>query len=93
MKTLLELEYMRLEKEDKLAWITFTRERYLNAMNNEAGIQLIRLAAALREDPDVRVVVIRGQGRAFSIGMTQPALSRSLKRLEETLQASLFNRH
>ena len=69
MKTLLELEYMRLEKEDKLAWITFTRERYLNAMNNEAGIQLIRLAAALREDPDVRVVVIRGQGRAFSTGI------------------------
>ncbi len=75
MKTLLELEYMRLEKEDKLAWITFTRERYLNAMNNEAGIQLNRLAAALREDPDVRVVVIRGQGRAFSTGIDLKQLS------------------
>lgn len=75
MEILLELEYMRLEKEDKLAWITFTRERYLNAMSNEAGIQLNRLAAALREDPDVRVVVIRGQGRAFSTGIDLKQLS------------------
>lgn len=69
MKTLLEFEYMRLEKKDKLAWITFTRERYLNAINNEATVQFNRLAAALREDPDVRVVVIRGHGRAFSTGI------------------------
>jgi enoyl-CoA hydratase/carnithine racemase len=69
MKTLLEFEHMRLEKEGKLAWITFTRERYLNAMNNEATVQINRVAMALREDPDVRVVVIRGQGRAFSTGI------------------------
>ena len=69
MKTLLEFEYMRLEKKDKLAWITFTRERYLNAMNNEATVQLNRLAVALRDNPDVRVVVIRGRGRAFSTGI------------------------
>lgn len=30
---------------------------------------------------------------ASSVGMTQPALSRSLKRLEEALQARLFTRH
>jgi enoyl-CoA hydratase/carnithine racemase len=69
METLLEFEYMRLEKEGKLAWITFSRERYLNAMNNQATFQLKRLAMALRQDPDVRVVIIRGQGRAFSTGI------------------------
>jgi enoyl-CoA hydratase/carnithine racemase len=69
MKTLLEFEHMRLEKENSLAWITFTRERYLNAMNNEATVQLNRLAAILREDPDVRIVIIRGRGRAFSTGI------------------------
>jgi hypothetical protein len=55
MKTLLEFEYMRLEKKDKLARVTVTRERYLNAMNNEATIQLNRLAMALREDPDTEM--------------------------------------
>jgi len=69
METILELEYMRLDKEGKLAWVTFTRERYLNAMSNAAVDQLSRVAMALREDPDVRVVVLRGQGRAFCTGI------------------------
>lgn len=69
METLLEFEHMRLDKEGKLAWVTFTRERYLNAMNNAATVQLNRVAMAVREDPDVRVVVIRGQGRAFCTGI------------------------
>ena len=33
MKKVQEHEFMRLEKEGKQAWLTFTRERYLNAMN------------------------------------------------------------
>ncbi len=66
---MLEFEHMRLEKEGKLAWVTFTRERYLNAMNNAATVQLNRVAMALREDPEARVIVIRGQGRAFSTGI------------------------
>jgi enoyl-CoA hydratase len=69
METLLEFEHMRLEREGKLAWVTFTRERYLNAMSSAATVQLNRVAMALREDPEVRVVVIRGQGRAFSTGI------------------------
>lgn len=75
MKTLLEFEHMRLEKEGKLAWVTLTRERYLNAINNAGTVQLNRLALALREDPDVRVVVIRGQGRAFCTGIDLKQLS------------------
>lgn len=75
METLLEYEHMRLDKEGKRAWITFTRERYLNAMNNACTHQINRLAMALREDPDVRVVVIRGEGRAFSTGIDLKELS------------------
>lgn len=75
MALLLEFEHMRLEKEGKLAWVTFTRERFLNAMNNAATVQLNRVALALRADPDVRVVIIRGQGRAFSTGIDLKQLS------------------
>ena len=75
METLLQYKHMRLEREDKLAWVTFTRERYLNAMNNEASFELHRMAMAVHEDPDVRVVVIRGQGRAFSTGIDLKELS------------------
>jgi enoyl-CoA hydratase/carnithine racemase len=60
---------MKLEKKGKLAWLTFKREAVLNAMNNEATVEINRMALALQEDPDVRVVVIRGKGRAFSTGI------------------------
>ena len=69
METLLELGNMRLEKDGKLGWVNFTRESQLNAMNNESTFQINRLVMALREDPDVRVVVFRGQGRAFCTGI------------------------
>jgi enoyl-CoA hydratase/carnithine racemase len=69
MERILSFEFMRLEKEGKLAWVTFTRESHLNAMNNDCTIQINKIAMALREDPDVRVAVIRGEGRAFSTGI------------------------
>ena len=62
-------EFMRLGKEGKLAWLTFSRENHLNAMNNAGVHQLKRIAMALKEDSDVRVVIIRGEGRAFSTGI------------------------
>jgi len=64
-----DYEFMRLEKEGKLAWLTFTREDHLNAMNNAGVDQINRIAKTLGEDSDVRVVIIRGEGRAFSTGI------------------------
>ena len=69
MEILMDHEFMRLEKEGKLAWLTFTRERHLNAMNNVCTVQINKIATVLNEDPGVRVVIIRGQGRAFSTGI------------------------
>ena len=69
MERIISFEFMRLEKEGKLAWVTFTREDHLNAMSNECNVQINKIAMALREDPDVRVAVIRGEGRAFSTGI------------------------
>ena len=69
MEIMLDHKFMRLEKEGKLAWLTFTRENLLNAMNNACIHQINRIAMALKEDSDVRVVIIRGEGRAFSTGI------------------------
>ena len=69
MEIMLDYEFMRLEKEGKLAWLTFTRENHLNAMNNAGVDQLNRIAKTLKEDSDVRVVIIRGEGRAFCTGI------------------------
>ena len=69
MEIMSDYEFMHLEKEGKLAWLTFTREDHLNAMNNAGVDQINRVAMALREDSDVRVVIIRGAGRAFCTGI------------------------
>jgi len=69
MEIMLDHDFMRLEKEGKLAWLTFTRENLLNAMNNACIHQINQVAMALKEDSDARVVIIRGEGRAFSTGI------------------------
>ena len=66
---MLDHEFMRLEKEGKLAWLTFARENHLNAMNNACVDQINRIATALKDDSDVRMVIIRGEGRAFCTGI------------------------
>lgn len=75
METLLQSNTMQLEKEGKRAWVTFTRESHLNAVNNEGTVLLNRIAFVIREDPDIRVVVIRGRGRAFCTGIDLKQLS------------------
>ncbi len=69
MEMIQQHEFMRLEKEGKKAWVTFCRERYLNAMNNACTLQISEIAKTLGKDPDVRVVIIRGMGRAFCTGI------------------------
>jgi enoyl-CoA hydratase/carnithine racemase len=75
METVLQSDAMHLEKEGKRAWVTFTRESNLNAVNNEGTVRLQGVARAIREDPEIRVVVVRGQGRAFCTGIDLKELS------------------
>jgi hypothetical protein len=75
METLIKLDDMCLEKKGKQAWVTFTRESHLNAVSNNGTVELNRVAMAIREDPDIRLVVIRGQGRAFCTGIDLKELS------------------
>jgi enoyl-CoA hydratase len=75
METVLQFDTMHLEKEGKRAWVTFTRESHLNAVNNEGTVLLQRMALAIREDPDIRLVVVRGRGRAYCTGIDLKELS------------------
>jgi enoyl-CoA hydratase/carnithine racemase len=58
------------EKEPEgLAWITFNRPEVLNAINMAMRDDLWDVMHAVRDDPDVRVVIFKGAGdRAFSAG-------------------------
>jgi len=58
----------RLGTEDRLARITLNRPEKLNALSPELLADLERALKSLEEDPGVRVIILRGSGRAFSAG-------------------------
>ena len=60
---------VRLEIDDRgVATITLDRPERLNAINMAMRDELWEHLAACRDIPDVRVIVFRGEGRAFSAG-------------------------
>jgi len=65
----MKLETMYFEKEGRLGCLTLNRPSLLNAMNFSGALDMNRAAEMLRDDNDVRVVVIRGAGRAFCTGI------------------------
>lgn len=56
------------EKRDKYAVITMNRPEKLNALNEEMWKGLNRAFIEAENDPEVRVVVLTGKGRAFCAG-------------------------
>jgi len=57
------------KRDDGVAWVTLNRPDVLNAINMRMRDELWELMQAVRDDPDVRVVVFKGAGdRAFSAG-------------------------
>jgi enoyl-CoA hydratase/carnithine racemase len=58
----------RYEQRDDIATITLNRPERLNAITFEVYRELTDFFAQLRDDKDVRVVVITGAGRAFCSG-------------------------
>ena len=56
------------EKQAAIAWVTLSRPEVLNAYNIRMRDELYEVFAAVRDDPDVRALVLRGAGRAFCAG-------------------------
>jgi enoyl-CoA hydratase len=64
-------EYQHLlfeRKEDGVLLITINRPEVLNATNNRLHWELGRVWLDIGDDPETRIVVITGAGRAFSAG-------------------------
>ena len=64
-----EFENLIYEKDDGIACITLNRPKALNAVNTRMRDELYEVLPAVKDDPDVRVAIIKGAGdRAFSAG-------------------------
>ncbi len=59
---------LTVEHDGAVAILTFNRPEVLNAFNNALMERTLETVAALNDDESVRVIVMRGSGRAFSPG-------------------------
>ncbi|MCE4624616.1 MAG: 3-hydroxyacyl-CoA dehydrogenase/enoyl-CoA hydratase family protein [Desulfurococcales archaeon] len=57
---------VRIEKP--IAWVILNRPKKLNALSPELLKELGETLDELEDNPDVRVVILKGEGRAFSAG-------------------------
>jgi enoyl-CoA hydratase/carnithine racemase len=65
----MKLETMYFEKDGRIGCLTLNRPQILNGMNYQGSLDLNRAAETIRDDPDVKLVLIRGAGRAFCTGI------------------------
>jgi enoyl-CoA hydratase/carnithine racemase len=63
-----EFETVIYEKQDGIAWVTLSRPEVLNAYNMRMRDELYEVLSAVRDDAEVRALVLRGAGRAFCAG-------------------------
>lgn len=64
----------RIEKSDHVAWLILDRPDKRNTMNLDFFTDLITHFSDFDSDPDVRVVVIRAEGKSFTAGIDLVAL-------------------
>ncbi len=66
---------LEVKQEGQIAWLTLNRPRSLNAMNTALAQELRDFLGTLPARKDIRVVIMRGAGRAFCAGLDLKELS------------------
>lgn len=64
----MEFECIIYEKGNGIATIKLNRPKVLNAMNKQLWLDFQAALEDVKNDPDVNVLIITGEGRAFSTG-------------------------
>ena len=64
----MKYELIQYEKADGVATITLNRPDQLNALNHQTFDEMLDAIADTASDPEARVLVLKGNGRAFSAG-------------------------
>ena len=62
----MSFDTLELIKENKVATIKLNRPELLNAVNEQLIWDLQKATDDVRDDQDIKVVIITGAGRAFS---------------------------
>ena len=81
-------EHIELDKIGHVAWLRFNRVKKANAMNYAHLWEVEHAALSLREDADIRVVVITGNGPHFAPVQTYPIQARQTTCLSYSVVAA-----
>lgn len=63
-----DLEFVRYEKRDHIAYVTINRPEVRNALHSFAYVELRRCWRDIQLDPEIFVGIVAGSGKAFSAG-------------------------
>jgi enoyl-CoA hydratase len=67
-EVIMDYENIIYEKQDRIARITMNRDDNMNALGRELETDLYHAMEDAGADDDIRVVILKGNGRAFSAG-------------------------
>jgi 2-(1,2-epoxy-1,2-dihydrophenyl)acetyl-CoA isomerase len=81
-----------VEIHDGVLRLSFDRPEFGNAVPTTAVPHLIALFEQAKEDPSVRAILVRGEGKMFSAGGDVAAFKRSLDQDREARQADFAER-
>jgi enoyl-CoA hydratase len=85
-----EFTTLKLERRGRVGWLVFNRPDRLNAMNSVMRAELADAWLELDRDPEVRVIVNTGEGRAFQTGADVAELASDgvgMERYRESMEA------
>jgi len=84
----MNFECIIYEKKDQQAWVKLNRPKVLNAMNRQLWLDFQSAMADAGRDADIKVLVVTGQGRAFSTGADlKESKTRSIEDYRKYLEA------
>lgn len=82
----MDLEGIIYQKEEGIATIKLNRPKVLNAMNKQLWLDFQTALEDVKNDPEIKVLIITGEGRAFSAGADlKESKNRSLEEYREYL--------
>lgn len=64
----MQFQCLLYDKQDAISYITLNRPKKLNALNPRMMAEIREVLDVVEADPDVRVAILTGAGRAFSAG-------------------------
>ena len=84
----MDFETVRYLKTEGIATIVLSRPKVLNAMNKQLWLDLQSALKEARQDSDIKVVIITGDGRAFSTGADlKDSKNRTIEQYRDYLEA------